>query len=54
MQVMSSITECAHPFKAELFLQVFDTKNVYKIFKSTFQKNWKSIVENNDKKDFFI
>ena len=29
---------CAHPFKAELFLQVFDTKNVYKFSKALFKQ----------------
>ena len=29
---------CAHPFKAELFLQVFDTKNVYKFSIALFKK----------------
>ena len=30
---------CAHPFKAELFLQVFDTKNLYTI--AIFKKKMK-------------
>ena len=29
---------CAHPFKAELFLQVFDTKNMYKFSIALFKK----------------
>ena len=29
---------CAHPFKAELFLQVFDTKNMYKFSIAPFKK----------------
>ena len=32
------VTVCAHPFKAELFLQVFDTKNVYKFSIALFKK----------------
>ena len=29
---------CAHPFKAELFLQVFDSKNVYEFSIAFFKK----------------
>ena len=43
---------CAHPFKAELFLQVFDTKNVYKFSIALFKKL--KIASRNQREERFL